>query len=97
MLRALVTFSLRFRGIIVALACVLVGYGIYVAQNSKLDVFPNFVQPQVGLCYQHTRRWLRWRRPPGGLWYWFTGSLELHCVRSCIIARPGAGIGCTLE
>src|SRR6266571_4363740 len=47
MLRALVTFSLRFRGVVVALACVVIGYGLYVAHNAKLDVFPNFVQPQV--------------------------------------------------
>src|SRR6476660_7847044 len=47
MLRALVTFSLRFRGVVVALACVLLGYGVYVARTAKLDVFPNFVQPQV--------------------------------------------------
>ena len=47
MLNALVTFSLRFRGVVVALACVVLGYGIYVAKNAKLDVFPNFVQPQV--------------------------------------------------
>ena len=25
----------------------LLGYGLYVASNAKLDVFPNFVQPQV--------------------------------------------------
>src|SRR5438874_12440795 len=47
MLRALVTFSLRFRGVVVALACVLLAYGIYVTSTAKLDVFPNFVQPQV--------------------------------------------------
>ena len=47
MLRSLVTFSLRFRGIVVALACVLLGYGVYVASNAKLDVFPDFVPPQV--------------------------------------------------
>src|SRR5690348_14102624 len=47
MLRGLVTFSLRFRGVVVALACVALGYGVYVARNAKLDVFPNFVQPQV--------------------------------------------------
>ncbi len=29
------------------LACVLLGYGLHVANNAKLDVFPNFVQPQV--------------------------------------------------
>src|ERR1043165_5479273 len=47
MLRALVHFSLKFRGVVIALACVLIGYGVYVSANAKLDVFPNFVQPQV--------------------------------------------------
>ena len=47
MLQALVRFSLQFRGVIVALACILLAYGLYVAKNAKLDVFPNFVQPQV--------------------------------------------------
>ncbi|MDQ6631979.1 MAG: efflux RND transporter permease subunit [Verrucomicrobiota bacterium] len=47
MLNAIVYFSLRFRGVIVALACVLVGYGIYIAARAKLDVFPDFVPPQV--------------------------------------------------
>src|SRR5437899_9531136 len=47
MLQAIVQFSLRFRGIIVALACVLLVYGVYVVRTAKLDVFPNFVQPQV--------------------------------------------------
>src|SRR5437870_4137560 len=47
MLKALVQFSLRFRGVVVALACVALGYGLYVASHAELDVFPNFVQPQV--------------------------------------------------
>ncbi len=47
MLQALVHFSLRFRGIVAALACVLLAYGVYVVAHAKLDVFPNFVQPQV--------------------------------------------------
>src|SRR6266404_2285330 len=47
MLRALVNFSLRFRGVVLVLACVVLGYGLYVARTAKLDVFPNFVQPQV--------------------------------------------------
>jgi CzcA family heavy metal efflux pump len=47
MLNRIVHFSLRFRGVVVVLACVLVGYGIYVASNAKLDVFPNFVPPEV--------------------------------------------------
>src|SRR5215472_11907689 len=47
MLQALVKFSLRYSGVVVVLACVLLGYGLYVTANAKLDVFPNFVQPQV--------------------------------------------------
>ena len=47
MITAIVTFSLRFRGVVVALACLLLGYGLYVTSQAKLDVFPNFVQPQV--------------------------------------------------
>ncbi|HXI51014.1 MAG TPA: efflux RND transporter permease subunit, partial [Candidatus Saccharimonadales bacterium] len=47
MLRALVSFSLRFRGVVVALACVVIGYGIYTALHASLDVFPDFVPPQV--------------------------------------------------
>jgi CzcA family heavy metal efflux pump len=47
MLNRIVHFSLRFRGIVVALACVLVGYGIYTAENAKLDVLPDFVPPEV--------------------------------------------------
>ena len=47
MLNRIVYFSLRFRGVVVALACLLVGYGIYISGHAKLDVFPNFVPPQV--------------------------------------------------
>ncbi len=47
MLSAIVQFSLRFRGIVVALACMLLAYGGFVAAHSKLDVFPDFVPPQV--------------------------------------------------
>ena len=47
MLRSIVEHSLRFRGIVVVLACVFVGYGYFVTQRAKLDVFPEFVQPQV--------------------------------------------------
>src|SRR5882672_3332688 len=49
MLNSIVSFSLRFRGVIVALACLLLGYGLYVTSNAKLDVFPDFVQPQVAI------------------------------------------------
>ena len=47
MLQSIVQFSLRFRGIVLALACVVVGYGVWVAAHAKLDVFPDFVPPQV--------------------------------------------------
>ncbi len=47
MLQALVRFCLKYRGVVVVLACILLAYGLYVAKNAKLDVFPNFVQPQV--------------------------------------------------
>jgi len=46
-IRSLVEFSLRFRGVVVALACVIVIHGISVAENAKLDVFPEFAPPQV--------------------------------------------------
>src|SRR3954464_184814 len=47
MLSYLVEHSLRFRFIVVILACVVIGYGLYVTQHAKLDVFPDFVPPQV--------------------------------------------------
>src|SRR6476661_8633513 len=47
MLKSIVEFSLRHRGVVATLACALIGYGSYVAQTAKLDVFPEFVQPQV--------------------------------------------------
>lgn len=47
MLQSIVLFSLRFRGIVIASACLLLGYGLYVADHAKLDVFPEFVQAQV--------------------------------------------------
>ena len=47
MLRSLVHFCLRFRGVVIALACVVLVYGIDVARSAKLDVFPDFVPPQV--------------------------------------------------
>ena len=47
MLKTLVQFSLRHRGVVLVLACVVLVYGFYTAATAKLDVFPNFVQPQV--------------------------------------------------
>ncbi len=47
MLRALVQFSLRFRGVVLVLAALVLVWGFQVARHAKLDVFPDFVQPQV--------------------------------------------------
>jgi len=47
MLQAIVQFSLRFRGVVVALAALVLAYGVYIAQHAKFDVFPNFVPPQA--------------------------------------------------
>jgi CzcA family heavy metal efflux pump len=47
MLQRIVQFSLRFRGVVIVLACVAIAYGMYVAAHAKLDVFPEFAPPQV--------------------------------------------------
>jgi CzcA family heavy metal efflux pump len=47
MLNALVRFSLRFRGVVIALACALLGYGVFSLAQAKYDVFPEFAPPQV--------------------------------------------------
>ena len=47
MIKNIVQFSLGYRGMVVALACLLLAYGGYVTTRIKLDVFPEFVQPQV--------------------------------------------------
>ena len=47
MLNAIVAFSLRHRGIVIALALVTLVWGGRTAYNAELDVFPDFVPPQV--------------------------------------------------
>ncbi len=47
MLTAIVRFSLRFRGVIIALAFILAGYGFYSLSLAKYDVFPEFAPPQA--------------------------------------------------
>ncbi|MCA9242744.1 MAG: efflux RND transporter permease subunit [Phycisphaerales bacterium] len=49
MLQAIVSISLRQRGVLMVLALLLLVYGLYVATQAKLDVFPEFVPPQVGI------------------------------------------------
>lgn len=46
---AIIRFAVRFRGIVVALAFLLLGYGALSLMNAKYDVFPEFAPPQVGI------------------------------------------------
>jgi len=46
-LKRIVQFSLRHRGVVVALGVIVITYGLYVATKTKLDVFPEFAPPQV--------------------------------------------------
>ncbi|WGS01687.1 efflux RND transporter permease subunit [Bradyrhizobium sp. ISRA443] len=46
---AILAWAIRFRGIVVALACVLVAYGVYGLGRAKYDVFPEFAPPQVSI------------------------------------------------
>ncbi len=47
MLSHVVAFSVRFRGVVVALAILLLGYGSYKLSSSSLDIFPEFAPKQV--------------------------------------------------
>ncbi len=47
MLRGLIGASIQARRLVLALAVIITAYGAYVASRAKLDVFPDFVQPQV--------------------------------------------------
>src|SRR5215470_8335708 len=49
MLNAVVRFSLRFRGIVIALACALLFYGIYSLSRARYDAFPEFAPPQISI------------------------------------------------
>jgi CzcA family heavy metal efflux pump len=49
MLNAIVRFSLRFRGVVFALAVALLGYGVYTLGRAKYDVFPEFAPPVVAI------------------------------------------------
>ena len=48
-LAAVVRFSLQFRGVVIALACVFLVYGALTLARSKYDVFPEFAPPQVSI------------------------------------------------
>src|SRR3989304_852653 len=47
MMSALVRFSIRFHGVIIGLACLVVVYGLYSLTRANLDVFPEFSPTQV--------------------------------------------------
>ena len=47
MLTAVVRFSLRYRGVVIALACVFFAYGVFTLSRAKYDVFPEFAPPQA--------------------------------------------------
>ncbi len=47
MLSKLVAVSIRFRGAVLAIACLVIGYGIYSAWHARFDVYPEFAPPQV--------------------------------------------------
>ncbi len=47
MLTSIVRFSLKFKGIVIALACVLLAYGGYNLTRAKYDVFPQFAPARV--------------------------------------------------
>lgn len=45
MLSAIVAAAIRLRGVVLALACMLLGYGVYSVGASNFDVFPEFAPP----------------------------------------------------
>ncbi|MDO9204488.1 efflux RND transporter permease subunit [Methylotenera sp.] len=47
MMSALVRFSIRFSGVIIGLAMIMVLYGLYTLNRSNLDVFPEFSPTQI--------------------------------------------------
>ena len=47
MLNSLITFSLRFRLLVLSAALALIGFGILSLRSSQMDVFPEFAPPKV--------------------------------------------------
>jgi CzcA family heavy metal efflux pump len=45
----LISLAIRFRGIVIALSCMLLAYGTYALGRANYDVFPEFAPPQVGV------------------------------------------------
>ncbi|TAM48615.1 MAG: efflux RND transporter permease subunit, partial [Paraburkholderia sp.] len=46
---AIIAFSIRFRGVVIALGLLLLGYGVFSLLSAKYDVFPEFAPPQVSI------------------------------------------------
>src|SRR5215469_12686807 len=46
---AIVAFSIRFRGVVIALAVAVMIYGAYTVSRAQYDVFPEFAPPQVSV------------------------------------------------
>ena len=46
---AIVSFAIRYRGIVIALAALLLAYGALSLTRAKYDVFPEFAPPQVNI------------------------------------------------
>ncbi len=49
MLKSIVRFSLRHRGVVIALACALLADGVYSLRIASYDVFPEFAPPEVSI------------------------------------------------
>ncbi len=47
MLSSIVGFSIRRRWVVIALSCLLLGYGLYTLERARYDVFPEFAPPTV--------------------------------------------------
>ncbi|WP_152223487.1 efflux RND transporter permease subunit [Pseudomonas sp. SCB32] len=47
MLNSVIRFAIHLRGVVIALACLLVGYGLYSLTQARQDVFPEFAPPQT--------------------------------------------------
>jgi CzcA family heavy metal efflux pump len=46
-MRAIVSWSLRYRYLVIAAACALTAFGVIAVRDSPVDVFPEFAPPQV--------------------------------------------------
>ncbi|MBI4644971.1 MAG: efflux RND transporter permease subunit [Deltaproteobacteria bacterium] len=49
LLAAIVRFALRRRGAVIALAIIVMAYGLYTLTRTQYDVFPEFASPQVAI------------------------------------------------